>query len=132
MFNTFFVEPKSKMAGKKVEKISKDKKVLKFTPYLLWGSKRFKMKQFIPTKYSGKVETLSYTTGTAPDVPDMCSWELLSGITVLKLGGVTIKNNYWVNGRNLDFVNLDFLRIEGKYHGNTSQKYFTLIVIILN
>ena len=104
------------MNGKRTIKIAKqqNQNIQRFTPYFKWGKDRFGKPNFIPTKYAGDVSTFRYTTGTAPDSPELCSWVLLSGITVLKLGGITLGDYHQINGRNLDFTNLDFLEIQGK------------------
>jgi len=122
----FFVEHRSWLNGIRTLKIAKNQKqnIQRFTPYFKWGKSRFGKPNFVPTTYSGDVSTFRYTSGTAPDSPELCSWVLLSGITVLKLGGITLEDYYPINGRNLDFTNLDFLEIKGKNHGNVSQPIF--------
>jgi hypothetical protein len=126
VFDYLFIDIESRKIENEIIRTSKKRnnKYLKFTPYLLWRKRKYKEENFIPTKYTGKVNTLIYTTGTAPDVPEICSWTLLSGFTVLKLGGVKIKQGCNINKRNLDFTNLDFLEIEGKYHGNNELNIF--------
>lgn len=122
----FFIDILSDKKEREIVKLSakRGNNVIKFTPYLLWGRKKFKKSNFIPTKYSGMVGSLIYTTGTAPDVPTSCNWTILSGFTVLKLGGVKVKHGHIINDRNLDFTNMDFLEVEGKYHGNTLLEIF--------
>jgi len=86
----------------------------KFKPYFAWVKGKHKLTKPIKTKWSGDLETFRYTTGTVPDVPEMCSWSIAGGGTVLKLGGVKIDGWFKFNERNLDFANLDFLEINGK------------------
>lgn len=121
----FFVDPRNGRAKKASLKSAKKygNKVIQFQPYLSWAQKELKKQKFIPAGISGELETLRYTTGTAPDVPEMCSWSLV-GFPVLKLGAQTIPNRAWLSGMNLDFTNLDFLVVEGKNHGNSRLPVF--------
>ncbi len=111
----YFVHPQSTQAAKEVERRAKEKNHIyqRFTPYILWGQRKYKTRHFLP----GKNTKLLYGSGHAPDVPDLCQWKMM-GHYVLKLGGLTITRGYRINRRNLDFTNLDFLTIEGPDHGN--------------
>jgi hypothetical protein len=122
----FFCVAKTNKDRKEIERIAKEQnqKFYFFEPYIIWGQKKTGKSKFIPTKLSGYSETLRYTNGMAIDLPEYCQRTLLSGITVLKLGGVTLRSKHLINGRNLDFTNLDFLNIEWDYHGNVWQKIF--------
>ncbi len=100
-----------------VENISNEKESsesFRFLPYFSWVKEKYKLDKPIKTKYNGDLETFRYILGTAPDVPEMCSWSIAPGFTVLKLGGIKIDSWLELNNRNLDFTNLDFLEIEGK------------------
>jgi len=95
-----------------------------FKPYFAWVKKIHKIDKPIKTKYCGDLETFRYTTGTAPNVPEMCSWSIAPGIPVLKLGGTKITGWFRFNDRNLDFTNLDFLEIDGKESRNREIQVF--------
>src|SRR5688572_29448709 len=118
----YFIDPSSKRSAKEVEKIAKEKKhpYQRYTPYILWGRRKFKNKNFLP----GKTRTLQYSTGMATESPEHCQWQISSGPYVLRLGGITITRGQRLNGRNLDFTNLDFLRVEDQDHGNTLHSIF--------
>ncbi len=96
----------------------------KFTPYFIWVKQVHKIDKPIKTPYSGDINTFRYIVGTAPDVPEMCSWSISPGITVLKLGGTKIDGWINLNNRNLDFTNLDFLEIDGKHSWNREIQIF--------
>jgi hypothetical protein len=110
-------EKHEKQIQKNKEIIYDDVKLeyFKFTPYFIWVKNVHKLDKPIKTPYSGDIDTFRYIVGTAPDVPEMCSWTIAPGFTVLKLGGTKIDG--WGNfvNRNLDFTNLDFLEIDGKH-----------------
>ncbi len=97
---------------------------LRFTPYFAWVREKHRLQNPIKTKYSGELSTFHYTSGTAPDVPEACNWSIAPGIQVLKLGGTTIENWATLQDRNLDFVNLDFLEVTGKYTWNEEKQIF--------
>ena len=126
----FFVPVYNKRHDKQIQKIkpvnldNEQSEQFKFKPYFFWIKEKHKILKPIKTKWSGDLETFRYTTGTAPDVPEMCSWSISGGGTVLKLGGVKIDGWYKFNGRNLDFVNLDFLEIDGKNSWNREIQIF--------
>ncbi len=109
-------EKHEKQIQKNKEVVYDDVKMeyFKFTPYFIWVKNVHKIEKPVKTPYSGDINTFRYIVGTAPDVPEMCSWTMSPGITVLKLGGTKIDG--WANlvNRNLDFTNLDFLEVDGK------------------
>ena len=115
------IEVPNKKTKKRVLEISDPKKynIWFFTPYLIWAQKNCQKEQFINANNAGYKSTFTYTKGTAPDVPEACQWFLFGDHRVLKLGGLKVERWRNINGRNLDFTNLDFLEIEGDYHGNT-------------
>ncbi|WP_336732722.1 potassium channel family protein [Chryseobacterium sp. VD8] len=115
--NYYFVPIYDKHHNKQIlnlQNSNEEDEYFKFTPYFLWVKKEYKIEKPIKTKYSGDLNTFRYIEGTAPDVPDACNWSISAGTQGLKLGGVKI--NGWIEflHRNLDFTNLDFLKIEGK------------------
>lgn len=97
---------------------------IKFKPYFVWVKDKHKIAKPIKTKHSGDLDTFRYITGSATEVPDMCSWSIAPGVTVLKLGATKIDGWYKFNYRNLDFTNLDFLEIDGKNSWNREIKMF--------
>lgn len=126
----FFVPVYNERHDKRIQKtklLDTDKEKserFKFKPYFAWVKEKHKIDKPIKTKWSGDLETFRYTTGTAPDVPEMCSWTIAGGGTVLKLGGVKIDGWFKFNNRNLDFTNLDFLEIDGKESWNREIQIF--------
>lgn len=122
----FFVEPRSNRDSNDVEKnLIKDKtKYKRFFPYIFWTQKKLNKKDIIPSHLSGGLSTLRYLSGIAPDNVSNCQWNISPGFQVLKLGGIIVPDRLWISGRILDFTNLDFLTIKGKYHGNTEQNIF--------
>lgn len=128
--NFYFVPIQDERHEKQIEKnkniVYEDVKLeyYKFTPYFFWVKQVHKIEKPVKTKYSGDMETFRYVVGTAPDVPEMCSWAIAPGITVLKLGGTKIDGWINLNDRNLDFTNLDFLEIEGKHSWNREVQIF--------
>jgi hypothetical protein len=110
---------KTKLIDTDKEKTEK----FKFKPYFTWIKEQRKVDKSIKTKRN-ELETFRYTTGTAPDVPEICSWSIAAGGTVLKLGGVKIDGWFKLNDRNLDFTNLDFLEIDGKESWNSEIQIF--------
>lgn len=109
---------------KQIEKKTDAWRVLRFTPYLRWAKKKLGTEKIIDAKYAGKVETFRYTVRSAPDVPEFCTASLVSGFTVLKLGGVAIESWAKLNERNLDFTNLDHLTIETDHHRDREIEIF--------
>jgi len=96
----------------------------KFKPYLLWVKWKYKLDKPIKTTYSGDLETFRYINSTSADLPEMSAEIIAPGITVLKLGGLIIDGWGKLNRRNLDFTDLDFLEIEGKYSWNDEIQIF--------
>lgn len=96
-----FIPVENKIHESQIERRIKEKKdnwkVLKFTPYLRWAKKKLGTAKIIDAHHAGKIETFRYTVRSAPDVPEMSSAVLISGFTVLKLGGVTIES--WGEGQ---------------------------------
>jgi hypothetical protein len=84
-------------------------------PYLAWGRRRFGTPAFIPND-NAKVSGLVYNSWSAVDSPAFCRASIFRDFQVLKLGGLLVSHD--VSGRNLDFADLDYLTIQGKYHAN--------------
>lgn len=95
----------------------------RFLPYLLWVKTVHKIEKPLKTKFSD-LETFRYVLSTAPDVPEKCTQVIAPGIEVLKLGGTKITNWVKLNGRNLDFTNLDYLEVTGKHSADRELQIF--------
>lgn len=126
----FFIPIENKKHEKQIESNktivfeSEQGEYYKFKPYFLWVKWKYKLDKPIKTNYSGDLETFRYINSIAPDVPELSTEVIAPGITVLKLGGVKIEGWGNLNRRNLDFTNLDFLEIEGKYSLNDEIQIF--------
>lgn len=114
-----FVDPKNSISIRRLIKISKNDKrpYWIFKPYLEWAKIRKSWNRIKEKEKESILSRFIYTVGNAPGVPEMVNWKFSEGIWVTKLGGITVKG--FINSRNLDFTNLDYLTIEGDYHGNT-------------
>ncbi len=95
--------------------------VTEIDPYLSWARSRlgadrlFSIDGVNPGKASWPVFNLwSATFGLGANSRAY----LLSEFEVLKMGGVEIGNMVQIGARNLDFTDLDFLTIEGQFHGS--------------
>jgi hypothetical protein len=110
--------------AKGVENENEKTERFKFRPYFAWVKEQQYSSASDKTQSHGTNDTFRFTTGTAPDVPDACQWCISPGIQVLKLGGTTIDGWHTLHGRNLDFTNLDFLEICGKYSWNREIQIF--------
>ncbi len=97
----------------------------KFKPYFLWVKWKYKLDKPIKTTYSGDLETFRYIGSASPDLPEISTQVIAPGITVLKLGGLKIKEWGELNNRNLDFTNLDFLEIKGKSKGDEIKIFYS-------
>ena len=95
-----------------------------FTPYLRWAVVRKSWNKLIDKDPKNSLERFTYTLGEAPGSQEFCQWYFVSGFKVLKLGGVTLNKYVDVNYKNLDFVNLDHLKIIGDSHGGTVGEIF--------
>lgn len=126
----YFVPVEDEKHEKQIQK-NKDKnnegatvEHFRFTPYFLWVKQVHQVEKPVKAHYAGDMDTFRYVTGTAPDVPEACSWTIAPGFTVLKLGGTKIDGWINLNNRNLDFTNLDFLEIAGRDSWNTEINLF--------
>jgi hypothetical protein len=123
-----FIPIENKIHENQIEKRVAQKKdnwkVLRFTPYLRWAKTKLGTEKIIDANHAGKLETFRYTVRSAPDVPEVCSATLVSGFTVLKLGGVSIESWAKLNERNLDFTNLDHLTVTTDFHWSREIEIF--------
>src|SRR5271157_173497 len=87
-------------------------------PYFLWAKRRFGEGNHIVSDAlnRGMTNTFVYNLWSASEAPDASRAYLFKEFEVLKLGGVTLPHGVAMGGRNLDFVDLDFLTVEGKWH----------------
>ncbi len=95
------------------------KRTVPFVPYLLWGKRKFKKEKFIAHdvrnhQYSNSFVFNSWQGGD----PKMSRANLFQDFSVLKLGGIEIRSRssgryILFGGRNLDFVDLDSLWVNG-------------------
>lgn len=126
----YFIPVYNQRHDKRIQKIEPTsneeyvEKRFKFTPYIAWVKKKHKIDKPINGKYSGQLETFRYVLGSAADVPESCVWYIAPGFPVLKLGGIKIAGFYMFRDRNLDFANLDFLEVDGKYSLASEQNIF--------
>jgi len=114
-----------KITKERLEQVAKEKgrPVLKhkeFEPYFYWAKKNLGRKRyFSPDKNNRAVtDTFLFNGWEAPDVKEASRAILMRDFRVLKLGGITLGQNHRVDGRNLDFADLDYLSIKGDYHGS--------------
>ncbi len=90
-----------------------------FVPYLLWGKHKFKKDKFIVhdvrnRQYSDSFVFNSWQGGN----PKTSRANLFQDFSVLKLGGIELRSSGFkqyilFGGRNLDFVDLDYLKLNG-------------------
>jgi hypothetical protein len=87
-------------------------------PYFLWAKRRFSEGKHIvsDSRNGGMTDTFVYNMWSASESPVACRAHLFKEFEVLKLGGVTLPHGVPIGGRNLDFADLDFLTVEGKWH----------------
>ena len=103
----------------KFEFLSKHHEIIKlrefnFIPYLSWGASRVGKKEFIEIDKANKgfSNTLSFGMWSGSRA------YLLKNFQVLKLGQVNLVDGTLISNRNLDFVDLDGLTVNGHFHGS--------------
>jgi len=92
-----------------------------YVPYLRWARQKYGRKPFILWDKLNKswTDEVFYASWTSsPEFPNESVAALYHDFPVLKLGGVELRRNENINGRNLDFTDLDYLQVRGSAHGN--------------
>jgi hypothetical protein len=91
----------------------------RFVPYLSWAKLHVARYGFIVADKGNKsfVEKFVYNLWSASETYAYSRAYLFQNYPVLKLGGVRLPNGTSIGDRNLDFVDLDGLVIEGDNHG---------------
>ena len=96
-----------------------------FIPYFLWAKRTLGIARLAGNDNftAGTPESLTYSPYLA-FTPDTCSRAtLFRDFSVLKLGGVSLHSGIRLDGRNLDFVDLDHLTINGFQFLNSGHVY---------
>lgn len=91
-----------------------------FKPYLIWGKEKVGKNRFIllderNNQFSDTIEYRSWSSNTDGT---MSRAQLFHSFNVLKLGQVALPDGVHIGNRNLDFVDLDFLEVNGEWHGS--------------
>lgn len=86
-----------------------------FTPYFSWAKQRLGNGRYIVADKlnRGLTESFVYNLWSGVDKPATSRAFLFKELPVLKLGGLTLSCDAVISGRNLDFVDLDYLTIGG-------------------
>ncbi|MCE7044391.1 potassium channel family protein [Dyadobacter sp. CY312] len=96
----------------KAELMRDQKGAIFFEPYICWEAKRKNKLRFIPGGLAGNREDFMYGIYT-DNSPELSQAILCTGFQVLKMGGVSLDGFIYLQQKNLDFCNLDFLEIKG-------------------
>ncbi|BEU25778.1 potassium channel family protein [Paraburkholderia sp. 22B1P] len=103
------------------KKRNKSAKVLgSFEPYFGWVKRTRGRKRFFTFAVANRSRSDDFIYGSWTGISRMgvpTSARLFRSFTVLKLGQVTLPAGVQLAPRNLDFVDLDFLEINGDFHG---------------
>jgi hypothetical protein len=94
------------------------KRITRFVPYLTWGMNRCGKESFILTDKANKSYSNTIGFGSWHNIGGQSQAKLLRVFDVLKLGQIKLHNGVLISPRNLDFVDLDGLLIEGDFHGS--------------
>lgn len=92
-------------------------RMVQFTPYFLWARMRLKDKRYILVNARDQEYHESFFCNPWIGEKETKRALLFRNFALLKLGYVTIGNNVQIGGRNLDFTDLDDIRIDGDLHG---------------
>jgi hypothetical protein len=97
--------------------------VTEFEPYFAWAKRTLKGRRFFPSRAGEPphLETFEFTSWTAFDKPMASRETLLGSYELVKIGATVVTDLMPINAKNLDFADLDFLRIEGGLHGSAQQ-----------
>ena len=95
-----------------------------FVPYIQWAQRQYENKPFIPTdklntSYTDDIEFMSWSDSMG--IPTESIAKLFHDFELLPLGSCIIDFGVIINGRNLDFINLDHLEIRGLIHGSSGE-----------
>ncbi|TLY49001.1 MAG: two pore domain potassium channel family protein [Gammaproteobacteria bacterium] len=97
-------------------------KYRRIVPYFTWAKKTLGRKRFFRYNEANRqtTDTLTFNmwSGAGPSNRSYSRASLFTDFYVLKLGGLTISDYVEIGGRNLSFVDLDYLTIEGGMHGS--------------
>lgn len=104
----YFVSPIKWRAGAQYgpEKIFKVKYSKEFLPFVRWA----KLRKILKNDSSIRITSVS-----AYPSPEYCISYLLYDLSLLKLGGLPTPLKHSLSGRDLEFVDLDFLKFEGEF-----------------
>lgn len=96
--------------------------ILSFLPYLQWGRKKTGKLEFILSDEKNNIyrRSISYGSWSSNLDGSGSRANLLKKFPVLKLGQVRIPDRIDISRRNLDFTDLDFLEINGDFHGSSA------------
>lgn len=105
----------------RVERYTDAKNLGEFLPYFLWANQNLGEGRFFsydPLNFS-RTDTFSYNSWTGVKASHgITQAYLFKNIPVLKLGQFTLAEGVVISSRNLDFCDLDFLCVEGMFHGS--------------
>lgn len=114
-----------KFFGTAVGRDEGSRRRLEIHPYFAWAKKTLGRKRFFPESpnSAGMTDRLRYSAWNAPiNFPAAGQATMQGAFEVLKLGGILLPNGVDIGGRNLAFANLDFLSVEGEFHGSIRLK----------
>ncbi|WP_259068984.1 potassium channel family protein [Mucilaginibacter sp. X4EP1] len=86
-------------------------KAYRFKPYLLWVKRKLRKRNVVPSRNGGDLDSFRYVMKYPSNHPTLVECTIAPDFTVLKLGGTKITGHKDLVGKNLDFVNLDYLEI---------------------
>lgn len=95
--------------------------VKNYTPYIYWAADRSGRPDFIISGSSGKMSYADLEYRGWVERPNSKAI-IHDKHEVLKLGEYVVEDGVNISDRNLDFVDLDYLVIRGKFHGSNSTK----------
>ncbi|MFX1453432.1 MAG: potassium channel family protein, partial [Promethearchaeota archaeon] len=99
---------------------AKSTKTRSFVPYFKWAKENLGKRRFIisDTRNEQYSDTFIYNLWEATSMGTLSRAKLFKEFAVLKLGEIKVGNRIIINGKNLDFTDLDYLEIQGDFHGS--------------
>jgi hypothetical protein len=91
---------------------------IEIEPYFYWAKKHLGRERYFKIINNNPSKTDTIISWSAYNIPHASRASIFGGYQVLKLGGINIGSDIRIGGRNLDFSDLDFLRVEGNWHGS--------------
>jgi len=94
--------------------------VVEYEPYFSWAKRTLKSRRFFPFRLGQpqRTDTFQYSQWIAFNAAERSREVLLGSFQVVKIGAIELTDNVVIASRNLDFADLDFLRVRGRYHGS--------------